>query len=74
MTGALDAVAELNHISRQSRSWRHGSIAYRQRRLRAIVGEPVDQLGIDRRVRWLKRGLALALATLIAALAWSRWG
>jgi Zn-dependent protease with chaperone function len=65
MTGALQSVAELNHMSRDRRSWRHGSIAYRQRRLRSIVGQPLGRVRIDRTVRWLKRGLAAALVIMI---------
>jgi STE24 endopeptidase len=71
MNGALEAVADLNHLSRERPSWRHGSIAYRQRRLRAMVDQPLDQARIDRTVRWLKRGLLLVLMLLIAATVWS---
>ncbi len=50
MAGALEAVARLNHIQPARRSWRHGSIRWRQRYLRSIVGKPLDKLPIDRLV------------------------
>jgi len=73
MTGALEAVAELNHMSRGRKSWRHGSIAYRQHRLRSLIGHPLDRLRIDRVVRRLKAALALALAAIIALAVWSQF-
>ena len=62
MIGALEAVARINHIPRWKRSFRHGSIADRQRRLRAIVGRPVDRLPIDRVVRVIKVATVAVLA------------
>ncbi len=70
MTGALDSVARLNHIPRARWTWRHGSIAERQRRLRALVGVPVDRVPIDRtvrRIKWLAGvGMILVVGAAIA--------
>lgn len=69
MAGALESVARLNHIPREKFTWRHGSIADRQRRLERLVGEPVDGLPIDRAVRRIKRaGLAVLLASIILGM------
>ncbi len=65
MVAALQAVADLNHIPPGRRSWRHGSIAWRQRYLRRLVGQRVDRLAIDRQMRWIK--LASAAALLVVA-------
>jgi STE24 endopeptidase len=69
MAAALGSVARLNRAEPNRFSFRHGSIAARQRRLRAIVGLPVDRLPVDRHVRALKL-LAIAGIMLMAALAW----
>jgi Zn-dependent protease with chaperone function len=66
MSGALDAVARLNNIPRGRFTWRHGSIADRQRRLAALVGQPADRLAPDRIARRLK---LLAAAAVIGAAA-----
>lgn len=65
MVGALGSVAQLNHMEAGRPSWRHGSISNRQHRLKLIIGEPLDQLSIDRHVRWLKRFIALALVGIL---------
>lgn len=65
MSGALDSVAALNHIQRTRFTWRHGSIADRQRRLQRLAGAPADGLPIDRTVRMIKAVSAAALAVLI---------
>ena len=54
MTGALQRIADLNHMSARRPSWRHGSIAWRQSYLRTLVGQRVGQLAIDRQVLWIK--------------------
>ncbi|MBX3408560.1 MAG: M48 family metalloprotease [Phycisphaeraceae bacterium] len=61
LAGALGAVADLNGIPVESLSWRHGSIAQRQARLRALVGRPVKNLAIDRHCGWIKRATLLTL-------------
>ncbi|MFG0329164.1 MAG: M48 family metallopeptidase [Phycisphaerales bacterium] len=70
MSRALGIVCDLNHASREAKSWRHGSIAWRQRYLRSLVGARADRVSIDRLVRWIKRG---ALAALFGLIAWSWW-
>jgi Zn-dependent protease with chaperone function len=64
MHGALDAVARLNSVDPQRRSWRHGSIAWRQAYLASTVGLAVDGLPIDRLIRRVK---LTAVATLVAS-------
>lgn len=66
MVDALQQVALLNHISPAARSWRHGSIVWRQNYLRTLEGQPADDLRIDRRVRWIN---AVGVASIIALLA-----
>jgi Zn-dependent protease with chaperone function len=65
MSGALEAVARLNHIPRERFTWRHGSIASRQRRLRALIGQRTDRLGADREATIVK---ALAAAAMLGAV------
>ncbi|MCC6322882.1 MAG: M48 family metalloprotease [Phycisphaerales bacterium] len=65
MVGALDSVATLNHLSRARFTWRHGSIAYRQRRLLAMSGRPLGPQRIDGISRWLKRAVAIGLVLLV---------
>lgn len=69
MSDALQVVAELNHIPTSRRSWRHGSIAWRQNYLRSIVGTRCDALGIDRVMRRIQVIAVLALLTS-ATLTW----
>jgi len=65
MIGALQQVAELNHIPPHQRNWRHGAIAWRQQHLRSLVGLPVDALPIDRQMRWIKLASAGAVGAAI---------
>lgn len=65
MSGALNAVAALNHIPKNRFTWRHGSIETRLRKLAALVGLPADRLPIDRQARLLI--LLSAAAGLVAA-------
>lgn len=67
MAGALRNVARLSFVPEDRRSWRHGSIALRVRRLRALVGTPATRIPIDRTARALKIG-ALLLGVGLAAL------
>jgi len=67
MTTALELVAQLNHISTGRRSWRHGSIAWRQAYLRTLDGKPIDGLPIDRVVGAIKLIGASAIAAAIAS-------
>lgn len=69
MAGALQSVAHLNYIPRHRPSFRHGSIAQRQRYLRSLVGRPIDGFPIDRTVRWIKRFALAGVAVLIVLIA-----
>lgn len=69
MAGALESVARLNHISRERRSFRHGSIAHRQHRLARLVGLPLDRLPIDRTCRWIKGGIVAGVLVVLMAVA-----
>jgi len=69
MAEALDDVARLNHIPRRRFTWRHGSIAGRQRALHALVGRPVGRLPIDRTVRRIKIASIAGLAALVGVSA-----
>ncbi|HNB59481.1 MAG TPA: M48 family metalloprotease [Phycisphaerales bacterium] len=72
MAGALQSVADLNHIPRHRPSFRHGSIAQRQRYLRSLVGRRLDQLPIDRNVRWIKRVAGgLLVLMLVLLIVWA---
>lgn len=70
MVQTLGMVASLNGMSPRKWSWRHGSIAERQRRLRSLRGRPIDGLPIDRRVAGWKVGIAgaVVLAGLVIAV------
>lgn len=69
MTSALGATARLNGVDPERRSWRHGSIGWRQRYLAGLVGHRADGLEIDRVVRRLKLAAALALLLGLGATA-----
>ena len=69
MTHALQLVAELNHINITRKSWRHGSIAWRQDQLQKTVGQPIDALRINRTVLWVKIAAASLAAGLVALAA-----
>lgn len=65
MIRALRQVARLNHLPPARRSWRHGSIAWRQAYLRTLVGRPIDGLPIDRQMRWIKLAAAASVVVTI---------
>ncbi|MBL8745877.1 MAG: M48 family metalloprotease [Phycisphaerae bacterium] len=67
MAAALDAVCNLNHLPPERFTFRHGSIAQRQRRLLKLIGRPINRLPIDRLVALIKI-IVLAGLLLIAAL------
>jgi Zn-dependent protease with chaperone function len=73
MAGALQSVAELNHIPVRRFTWRHGSIHARQRAVRSIVGAPADRIPIDRTVRRLKMVILIALLVTAAGVAADAW-
>jgi len=66
MIGALQRVADLNHIATTRRSWRHGSIAWRQGHLRSLVGRPLNRAPIDRQMRKIN---AVGLGALLISMA-----
>lgn len=70
MVNALQRVADLNHMSAAARSWRHGSIVWRQRYLRTLPGQPLDELVIDQTVGMIKLATAFALVVMIASIIW----
>ncbi|MEM6552553.1 MAG: M48 family metallopeptidase [Planctomycetota bacterium] len=65
MAGALQRVADLNHIRPTRWEWRHGSIAQRQRNLRALEGRPAKGPLVDRLVGWIKVATAVGFAAVI---------
>lgn len=69
MSGALESVARLNHIPRERFSWRHGSIASRQRRLRDLVGRRADRLRADRHAGLAKIAAAAGIVAVVVAVA-----
>mgnify|MGYP002623919385 CR=1 FL=1 len=70
MEGALQSVADLNHVPVRRKSWRHGSIAWRQEYLRELAGKPIESTEIDQQVNRIKlAGIGiLALAVVMAYL------
>lgn len=70
MIEALQRVADLNHVRADKHSWRHGSIRWRQNYLRTLVGCPVDQLPIDRQMRWINIASLIVLAIGAAGYHW----
>ena len=68
MICALQRVADLNHVPTRRFSWRHGSIAHRQRRLYDLPGSPCRRLPIDRTVGWIKACSGTALLLGVAAM------
>jgi STE24 endopeptidase len=66
---ALQTVADVAGVRAQARSFRHGSIAYRQARLCALTDSPLGTLRIDRICLAMKIVAALALLAGIAPLA-----
>ena len=68
MSSALGMVATINGLDPNRHTWRHGSIRWRQRRLKQIVGQPIQALPIDAQVRFIKAGTLLLLG--VFALIW----
>lgn len=72
VASALQTVADLNAMSPAARSFRHGSIHTRQRRVLALVGADVLMLPIDRevrRIKWAAIGAIVAGALVQVAAA-----
>lgn len=68
VAATLGAVADHNGIDPRAFSWRHGSIASRQRRVMALVDVPVHALPIDREALWIRVVGSLALGLGIVLL------
>lgn len=62
---ALSSVAMLNGMEPGARSWRHGSIARRIAFLKDLEGRPEVERHFQSRLRGLRLGLAVALATAL---------
>ena len=71
MTQALQQVADLNHTPATRRSWRHGSIAWRQAYLRDLQGMSIGPLPIDRQVSAIKFATGATVIALINLQWWS---
>ncbi len=73
MTLALQSVADTNHLSIHKRSWRHGSIAWRQSYLRSLIGQPIEHPPIDRTVRLIQ---VVSVLMLVGTIVWEwfHWG
>ncbi|MEX2214959.1 MAG: M48 family metalloprotease [Phycisphaeraceae bacterium] len=66
MEGALQSVADLNCIPVGRKSWRHGSIAWRQQYLRELAGKPIDSTEIDQQVNRIKlAGLCIVVIAVV---------
>lgn len=65
MNSALEIVSRLNGINPERRSWRHGSIRWRQHYLASLVGRSLRGLSIDRAVRAVKVMVAIVLLGLL---------
>lgn len=69
MVLALEQVSRFNHMATTRRSWRHGSIAWRQAYLNGLIGLDVKRLPIDRQIFWIKCAAATVLTATIALTA-----
>ncbi len=71
VSDALGTIAWLDAAKAGRRSWRHGSIAWRQAYLGSLTGQSIGAVQIDRQIRWIKWMivvlLGLALAYLVTA-------
>ncbi|HYD02298.1 MAG TPA: M48 family metallopeptidase, partial [Phycisphaerales bacterium] len=71
MCAALEIVAEANHLPRERFTFRHGSIATRVARLRALEGQPLGALRVDAVSRWLKRAVLVGCVLVVATAVYS---
>jgi hypothetical protein len=65
MRSALTAVAGINGVELQRFTWRHGSIASRQRHLLGLIHQPIDRLPIDRLVRAIEVASVVAIVLVV---------
>ncbi|MEM1354189.1 MAG: M48 family metallopeptidase [Planctomycetota bacterium] len=70
MVRALQRVADLNHIPVGRRSWRHGSIAWRQEHLNALIGQRLDRARIDRVIGRIKAATLAGVLVIGLTQAW----
>ncbi len=68
VSDALGTIAWLDAAKAGRRSWRHGSIAWRQAYLGSITGQSVGAVQIDRQIRWIKWLIVLLLGLALAYL------
>ncbi len=66
MATALARIADFHSLNPNKKSWRHGSISWRQNYLEFLVGKRVKSLPIDRTVRRIK---LVAITVLLVAVA-----
>ena len=72
MATALARITEFHALNPRGRSWRHGSIAWRQGYLESLVGQRADSLPIDRMVRRIKLSAIAVLAlALVLRVLWT---
>ncbi len=69
MIGALQHIAELNHLRVEKHSWRHGSIQWRQDYLKSLTGSPINRLPIDSLMRWVN-ALSVTAVVVIGLVQW----
>lgn len=67
VAGTLGEVASSNGVPTTARSWRHGSIALRQAKVRALAGLPVSRIPIDATVRRIKWATLVVIAIAVGA-------
>ncbi len=65
MRSALTAVAGVNGVDLKRFTWRHGSIASRQRHLLGLIHRPIDRLPIDRMVRVIEVASVVAIVLVV---------
>ena len=65
MRSALTAVAGVNGVDLKRFTWRHGSIASRQRHLLGLIHRPIDRLPIDRVVRTIEIASVVAIVLVV---------
>ncbi|UCD73764.1 MAG: M48 family metalloprotease [Phycisphaerales bacterium] len=66
LQSALGRIAQLNAANPRRRSWRHGSIAWRQDYLQSLIGRPLADLPAGRVIRRIK--ITAIVVLLIAAI------
>lgn len=70
MVRALQRVADLNHMPVTRRSWRHGTIAWRQAHLRSLIGEQLDGAEVDLVIGRIKAAALIGAVVIVAVNGW----